>query len=84
LTTRIASSGFSFSASVSSITLGFGTILLIGCGMSKSSPPNKLELLPDAWERFERAAGVVAKSPPQHRVAKKKTTVKKAKKKPGK
>jgi hypothetical protein len=52
--------------------------------MSKSSPPNKLELLPDAWERFERAAGVVAKSPPQHRVAKKKTTVKKAKKKPGK
>jgi hypothetical protein len=23
------------------------------------------------WKRFERAAGVVAKSPPQHRVAKK-------------
>jgi hypothetical protein len=31
-----------------------------------------IELHPDAWARFERAAGVVAKSPPQHRVAKKK------------
>jgi hypothetical protein len=44
--------------------------------MSKSSLPNKLELHPDAWERFERAAGAVAKSPPQHRVAKKKMTAK--------
>jgi len=26
-----------------------------------------IELHPDAWERFERAARVVAKSPPQHR-----------------
>jgi hypothetical protein len=42
------------------------------------------ELYPDAWERFERAAGVVAKSPPQHRVAKKKTAAKKSKKKPSK
>jgi hypothetical protein len=25
-------------------------------------------LLPDAWERFERAVDVVAKSPPQHRM----------------
>jgi len=25
------------------------------------------ELRPDAWERFERAVDVVAKSPPQHR-----------------
>jgi hypothetical protein len=40
----------------------------------------EIELHPDAWERFERAAGVVAKSPPQHRVAKKP----KPKKKPGK
>jgi hypothetical protein len=31
-----------------------------------------LELEPDAWERFERAVGVVAKSPPQHRKAAKK------------
>jgi hypothetical protein len=31
-----------------------------------------VELHPDAWKRFERAAGVVAKSPPQHRVTKKK------------
>jgi hypothetical protein len=34
----------------------------------------EIELQPDAWERFERAAGVVAKTPPQHRVAKKKPT----------
>jgi hypothetical protein len=26
-----------------------------------------IELHPDAWARFERAAEVVAKSPPQHR-----------------
>lgn len=25
------------------------------------------EIRPDAWERFERAIDVVAKSPPQHR-----------------
>jgi hypothetical protein len=31
----------------------------------------KIELLPDAWARFERAVDVVAKSPPQHRKAKK-------------
>jgi hypothetical protein len=42
-----------------------------------------VELHPDAWERFERAAGVVAKSPPQHRVAKKKKATKKAKPKKG-
>jgi hypothetical protein len=38
------------------------------------------ELHPDAWERFERAAGVVAKTPPQHRVAKKKKSSTKRKK----
>jgi hypothetical protein len=27
----------------------------------------EIELEPDAWERFERAVDVVAKSPPQHR-----------------
>ena len=44
------------------------------------SKPQKdeIELLPDAWKRFERAAGVVAKSPPQHRVAKKKIKKKSA------
>jgi hypothetical protein len=31
-----------------------------------------LEIHPDAWDRFERAAGVAAKTPPQHRVSKKK------------
>jgi hypothetical protein len=29
------------------------------------------ELHPDAWERFESAVDVVAKSPPQHRAGKK-------------
>jgi hypothetical protein len=47
--------------------------------MTKSDPTKKLEFHPDAWERFERAVGVVAKSPPQHRVAKKKKTAKKSK-----
>jgi hypothetical protein len=32
----------------------------------------EIEFHPDAWQRFEHAADVVAKSPPQHRVAKKK------------
>jgi hypothetical protein len=35
--------------------------------MAKSTPEKEIELHPDAWQRFERAAGVVAKSPPQHR-----------------
>ena len=34
--------------------------------MSKE-PIKKVELKLDAWERFERAVDVVAKSPPQHR-----------------
>jgi len=37
----------------------------------KPQKENEIELFPDAWERFERAAKVVVKSPPQHRVAKK-------------
>jgi hypothetical protein len=49
--------------------------------MGKSDPSKDIEFHPDAMERFERAVKVVAKSPPQHRVAKKKS---KAKKKPGK
>jgi hypothetical protein len=37
--------------------------------MAKSSVKTgkEIELAPDAWERFERAASVVAESPPQHR-----------------
>jgi hypothetical protein len=31
----------------------------------------EIELKPNAWARFERAIDVVAKSPPQHRVKKK-------------
>jgi hypothetical protein len=41
--------------------------------MAKSDQKKReIELEPDAWERFERAVKVVAKSPPQHRKAKKK------------
>lgn len=51
--------------------------------MKKSDQGKELELHPDAWKRFERAAGVVAKSPPQHRVkpkkSKRKTRVRKTK-----
>ncbi len=36
----------------------------------------EIELAPDAWERFERAVSVVAKSPPQHKVASKKSPAK--------
>ena len=43
---------------------------------TKSQPDVELE--PDAWERFERAVKVVAKSPPQHRVKKTKAKKKKA------
>jgi hypothetical protein len=43
--------------------------------MKDKSADTTIELHPDAWKRFERAAGVVAKSPPQHRVAKKKKTI---------
>jgi hypothetical protein len=39
---------------------------------NKPQEIKETELHPDAWQRFERAAGVVAKTPPQHRVAKKK------------
>jgi hypothetical protein len=48
--------------------------------MAKPDPAKDIEFHPDAWARFERAAGVVAKSPPQHRVAKKKKKAAKAKK----
>jgi hypothetical protein len=44
------------------------------------APEKEIELHPDAWARFERAVGTVAKSPPQHRV-KEKTKAKKAAKK---
>jgi hypothetical protein len=53
--------------------------------MKRPNPKQEIEFHPDAVERFERAVGVVAKSPPQHRIAKKKKKVKKSKtkKKPG-
>jgi hypothetical protein len=53
------------------------------------SPNEGIKLHPDAWARFERAADVVARSPPRHELGKKMTaTMKrralKPKKKPGK
>jgi hypothetical protein len=36
-------------------------------GAMSKEPIKKVELKLDAWERFERAVDVVAKSPPQHR-----------------
>jgi hypothetical protein len=35
--------------------------------MASDPKKNEIELEPDAWQRFERAVKVVAKSPPQHR-----------------
>jgi hypothetical protein len=54
--------------------------------MAKSNPKKfkGIELEPDAWQRFERAIDVVAKSPPQHRTAKPKRRKTKRKVKPGK
>jgi hypothetical protein len=34
-----------------------------------TEPKKEIELVPDAWERFERAVDVVAKSPPQPRTS---------------
>jgi hypothetical protein len=45
-----------------------------------ASDKEKLEFEPDAWQRFERAVTVVAKSPPQHRTkTTKKTKVRRTK-----
>jgi hypothetical protein len=57
-----------------------------GGAVMPKSDPKEIEFHSDAMERFERAVKAVAKSPPQHRVAKKKKAVNKskAKKKPGK
>jgi hypothetical protein len=45
------------------------------------SKKTDIEFAPDAWARFERAAGVVAKSPPQHRAGKAKKSISKKPKK---
>lgn len=38
--------------------------------MADKTPKGKeTELLPDAWERFERAVDVVMRSPPRHQSA---------------
>jgi hypothetical protein len=48
--------------------------------MAKTDKVKPIEIEPDAWQRFERAVDVVSKSPPQHRVAKKKKKSKAKKK----
>jgi hypothetical protein len=40
--------------------------------MRKRPSDQSAELHSDAWDRFERAIDVVAKSPPQHRIKSKK------------
>jgi hypothetical protein len=37
------------------------------------------KMIPDAWQRFERAVDIVAKSPPQHRISKQAKKKKRAK-----
>jgi hypothetical protein len=39
--------------------------------MKNRAKAGEIELAPDAWQCFERAVDVVAKSPPQHRRYKK-------------
>jgi hypothetical protein len=46
----------------------------------KPQKEKEIEFESDAMERFERAVDVVAKRPPQHRVAKKKKTALKKRK----
>jgi hypothetical protein len=41
--------------------------------MGKSDPKKEVELLPDAWPRFERFIRDVARAGPQHRTAKAKS-----------
>lgn len=37
--------------------------------------PDDIELIPDAWERFERATDAVVKGGPQHRVRTERTVL---------
>jgi len=52
--------------------------------MPKPDVAKKMELHPDAWERFERAIDTVAKSPPQHRTKEKPKTSAKTRPQPRK
>lgn len=51
---------------------------------NKAATPAEVELVPDAWERFEKAVDQVAKSPPQHRIKGKSETSQKKSRKPTK
>jgi len=46
--------------------------------MAKNFRSHEIELQSDAWSRFERAVDVVAKSPPQPRIKKRKRKAKTA------
>jgi hypothetical protein len=50
--------------------------------MGKTDQKEEVGKFSDAWDRFERAVDVVAKSPPQHRTKGEKSPKKKQKKKP--
>jgi hypothetical protein len=52
--------------------------------MAEKPKSKEIEFQPDAWQRFERAVDVVAKSPPQHREKPKKRKNPKTTKKPNK
>jgi hypothetical protein len=60
---------------------GLGIVIVSGESCMAKGPIKEIELHPDAWERFEGAVKVVAKSPPQHRI---KPKAKKAKAKKAK
>jgi hypothetical protein len=51
----------------------FGFTLERGCGGMKPSSEKKsetkIEVDPDAWERFEKAVDTVMKAPPKHQAA---------------
>jgi hypothetical protein len=63
-----------------SLVSGTGPISVGARMAGKSDLTKEIELVPDAWPRFEHFIKQIAKSPPQHRVAKK-TVAKKGKKK---
>jgi hypothetical protein len=52
--------------------------------MAKSHPEKEIELVPDAWPRFERFIKQIAKAGPQHKTVAKKAKKPKPKKKPSK
>jgi hypothetical protein len=52
---------------IPSVTVAFGQTRDSGCVIKKE--PMQIDLIPDAWGRFERAVDAVVKGGPQHRTA---------------